>query len=294
MTIKIFGIALLTTVLAACNFNQSVNKDLTTGAYSRGDGIGCGSIEMQVNGNQETRNVFIYGEKVFFTFNDVSGLTKKGGKAFPGMSLLIIKNGKDTVVSHADLLADVKQGTDLVPLQLQASFIANLPFDNQDKYKVHIRIWDKKGKGTFSYEMPFTIQENKVLQIKSRDVSYNRIYLWNESLKQVVTHKKLNAKNTYILILEGLSGMEEVDGKVYPAFSIDIADRKGNRILSNPNVLEPYATTGVPTENLAEGQLPVIVTFTPGQIHNPCTLRAALTDQKSNKRIDIQAELEIE
>jgi hypothetical protein len=290
---KTVGIVLLTGVLAACNFNQSVNKDLTTDAYSRGNGIGCSSVDMQINGAKEKRNVFIYGEKVFFTFNDVTGLTKKGGKFFPGLSLVIIKNGKDTVVAHADLLAELKQGTDLQPLQLQANFLSNLPFENQEKYKVCLKIWDKKGKGTFTYEMPFTVQENKLLQIKSMGLDYKEIYLWNESLKQVVTDKNLNTKNAYILILQGLSGMNDADGNVYPVFSIELTDRKGNKILSNPNVLEQYATSGVLSESVANGQLATIITFTPGQINNPCILRASITDKKSNKRIDIRSEVSI-
>lgn len=292
MILKIFGIALLF-FLSACKFNQSVEKDLTTGAYSRGDGIGCGSVAIQINGETENRNVFVYGEKVNFIFNNVSGLTKDHGKVFPGLSVIVVKNEKDTVLSHSDLLADLNQGTDLHPLQLQAHFLSTLPFENQEKYKVYIKIWDKKGKGTFSYEMPFTVKKNNLLQIKSTDLNYKDIYLWNEDLKQVVTNKNLDAKSTYILILEEPSGMNEKDGIVYPAFSIDLTDRKGNKLLSNPNILKEYEVIGFPLERFEKGQLPVTITFNDGQVNNPCILSASLTDKNSGKRIDIRAELEI-
>lgn len=289
---KVFGITLLF-VLGACEFNQSVEKNLTTGADSRGKGIGCASVTMEINGQNENRNVFVYGEKVIFLFNDVSGLTKEGGKVFPGLSMVIVKNQKDTVMSHSDLFADQKQGFDLDPLQLSAKFVSTLPFENQEKYKIYIKIWDKKGKGTFSYEMPFTVKKNELLQIKSNNLIYKDIYLWNEDLKEVVTDKKLNAKNTYFLILEEFSGMKQIDGNIYPAFSIELTDSKGNKIISNPNILQAYETVGFPSERFAKGQLPVTITFGSGQVNNPYTLSASLTDKKSDKRIDIQTKLEI-
>ena len=48
--VKLFGVALITVIFSACEFNQSVNKDLNTGAYSRGNGIGCDDVKIQING----------------------------------------------------------------------------------------------------------------------------------------------------------------------------------------------------------------------------------------------------
>jgi hypothetical protein len=75
--IKLLYLLVLTLAFSACEFHQSVNKDLTTGAYSRGNGIGCDEVKIQVHGKFENRNKFIYGEKVNLFFNNVSGLIKK-------------------------------------------------------------------------------------------------------------------------------------------------------------------------------------------------------------------------
>ena len=284
---------LLTLAFAGCQFNQSVNKDLATGAYSRGDGISSDDVKMEINGEADSRNEFVYGEKVKFIFNDITGLNKEDGKVFPGLSMFIIKNETDTILEHQDLLADMNEGTDLTPLQLQANFIAALPFQNNEAYKVYVNIWDKKGEGTYHYELPFSVKPYDFLAINAAGISYTNIYLWDETKQMVVFKKEISADNTFILILEGLDGLEVTDGKVYPAFSIDITDAQGNQILSDPNILEQYRSEGVDHTAFKEGQLPVTITFSPGEIFNPCQLKASLTDLNSDRSIDISCTLEI-
>lgn len=284
-------IPLFSLLFNACNFNQSVKKDLASGAYSRGDGIGCDEVVIQASGKSGKKNHFVYGEKVNFVFNDVKGLKREGGKVFPGLSMFITKNEKDTVLAYPNLLDNLKEGTELSPLQLQANLIAALPYRNNEKYKVHINIWDRKGEGTFSYELPFAVEESKLLDIHSEGIDYTNVYLWNESLKQPVLKNEVNREDTLILILEGLHGLKVKNGNVYPVFSIDIVDNKGNWILSNPNVLSEYEQEGVKAENFTKGQLPVTITFSEGEINNPCKLRAILKDKNSDDQIEITTEL---
>lgn len=154
---KLIYLTFLIIILNSCN--QSVNKDLITGASSRGNGIGCDDVFIEVNGNIKKTNEFIYGDKVNFLFNNISGLKYVDGKVFPGLSMYIVKNKKDTLLSADDLFKNLKDGTDLSPLQLKAKLTARLPHKNNEKYQVLIKIWDKKGTGTFSYEMPFIVKE---------------------------------------------------------------------------------------------------------------------------------------
>ena len=144
-------------VLSACN--QSVNKNLITGSYSRGDGLSCDNTYIHINGEQKNQNTFDLNSKIKVVFDEVTGLNKKEGKAYPGLSMQIVANEKDTIADFADLLADLKNGTDLQPLVLNASFITDPKyFDTTKKYKLHIKIWDKNGDGTFIYELPFTVK----------------------------------------------------------------------------------------------------------------------------------------
>lgn len=278
--------------LSACQFNQSINKDLTTGAYSRGDGIGVDDITMEINGEIDNRNEFVFGEKVNLIFNNVSGLTHSNGKTYPELGMYIVKNEKDTVLSNPNLLKNLNNGTDLSPLQLQANFVSALPNQNNEKYKVLIEITDKKGDGTFNYELPFTMKKNHLLDIKSNGIEYATIYLWNETLKQPVLNNEVSSEHLFILILNEIEGLELTNDKVFPIFSIDLTDNNGNKILSNPNLLSTYENEGVDPKDL-KSQVTAKLTFTKGQVNNPYKLTAKLKDKNSEKEINISTELNI-
>ena len=290
--IKLIILLIIIATFSSCQFNQSVNTDLTTGAYSRGDGIGIDDITIEINGEADNRNEFVFGEKVNLVFNNVSGLTNSDGKTFPELSMHIVKNEKDTVLSNPNLLKSLNNGTDLSPLQLQANFRTTLPNQNNEKYKVFIEITDKKGDGKFNYELPFTIKENDLLDIKSNGIEYSTIYLWNETLKQPVFDNNVSSEHLFILILNDIQGLELTDEKVFPVFSIDLTDNDGNKILSNPNLLSAYEEIGVNPKDL-KSQVTAKLTFTEGKINNPCRLNAKLKDKNSSKEINISTELNI-
>jgi len=277
---------------SSCQFNQSVNKDLTTGAYSRGVGIGVDDIAIEINGETNNRNEFVFGEKVNLVFNNVSGLTNSNGKTFPKLSMYLVKNEKDTIDSYPNLLKSLNDGTELSPLQLQANFRTALPYQDNEKYKVFIEITDKKGGGRFNYELPFIVKENDLLDINSNGIEYSDIYLWNETLKQPVFDGNVSTEHLLILILNDIEGLELSSDKVFPIFSLDLTDNNGNKILSNSNLLSAYEEEGVNPKDL-KSQVTATLTFTKGQISNPCKLIAKLKDKNSEKEVNISAELNI-
>ena len=289
---RILSLLIAIITFSSCQFNQSVNTDLTTGAYSRGDGIGIDDIIIEINGEADNRNEFVFGEKVNLVFNNVSGLNNSDGKTFPELSMHIVKNEKDTVLSNPNLLKSLNNGTDLSPIQLQANFRTALPNQNNEKYKVFIEITDKKGDGKFNYELPFTIKENELLDIKSNGIEYSTIYLWNETLKQPVFDNNVSSEHLFILILNDIQGLELTDEKVFPVFSLNLTDNDGNIILSNPNLLSAYEETGVNPKDL-KNQVTAKLTFTKGKINNPCRLNAKLKDKNSSKEINISTELNV-
>ena len=288
--IKIIILLIIISTTISCQFNQSVNKDLTTGAYSTGDGIGSDGVVIEVNEKAENTNEFVFNDKVNLVFNNITGLTKSNGKTYPGLSMYIVKNEKDTVLTYADLLKDLNNGTDLSPLQLQANFIAALPNQNNEKYTVYVEIWDKKGDGKFNYELPFTIKENDLLKIESNGIEYSNIYLWNETLKKPVLNNNINSEHLFILILNDIQGLELSNKKVFPIFSLELTDNSGNEIISNQNLLSAYEEEGINPEDL-KSQLTAKITFSGGKINNPCKLKAKLKEKNSLKEIDITSEL---
>ena len=288
-------ISIVILILSACELNQSVHKDFITGAYSKGDGIVCNDVKIKINGKVENRNSFVYGEKVSFIFNEIHGLTKIDGKVYPKLSMCVMKNEQDTVLYNANVIGDSQGGTDLSSLQLEGHFICTLPYESNEMYKIYVTMSDEKGDGHFTYELPFSVKENdkKVLQINSSDLTYSDIFLWNETKKQIVIDGTIDTENTLILGLEEIDGLEIVKGKIYPVFSIHITDNKGNKILSEPNLLSEYQNSGI-EYNTSKNSLHFEITVSPEEINNPYKLEASLNDLNSDRRIDIEGNLEVQ
>lgn len=276
--------------LYSCQFNKSVEKNLNSGAFISGNGLTTDEVIIKTDNKAEDRNDFFYGEKVNFVFENVNGFTKEDGKVFPGMSMYIIQNEKDTVFSNPDILKNYDKGTDLSPLELTAFFTAALAFKNEEKYKLLITIWDKKGKGTLKYELEFLVKESNLLTIKSNGLNYSNIYLWNETLQKPVFDTNINADDLYILILDGVEGLEPIEDKVFPIFALDLSDSEGNKIISSTNILSSIENQGASAEDLKK-QVYAKISFTEGSFANPCKLFARLKDKNSSKEIVIEGEL---
>lgn len=290
--ITISSLVLISTLFGACQFNKSVNTDFQTGAYYRANGISCDEVAIEVNGKNVSRNEFVFGEKVTLVFKNVTGFKKSQGKKHPKISMFIIKNEKDTVLNKGNLLKGLNNGIAFEPLDLRADFIAALPNKNNEKYKALVVIKDRKGDGDFKYKLPFTITDNSLLTITNNDIKYSNIYLWNETLKQPVIGPRINVKESYVLILDGIEGLLPIKNKVFPVFSIALVDNLNNKIISNPNLLSAYVKTGVNPDDL-KVQLTSKLSFSEGTINNPCTLTVKLKDTNSPKAILITTQLEI-
>ena len=116
--------------------------------------------------------------------------------------------------------------------------------------------------------------------------------MWNETLKQPVFDRNISTEHLLILILNDIEGLELSNDKVFPIFSLDLTDNNGNKIISNPNLLSAYDEEGVNPKDL-KSQVTAKLTFTKGQVNNPCKLTAKLKDKNSEKEVKISAELNI-
>ncbi|MBL1279681.1 MAG: hypothetical protein COA33_005390 [Fluviicola sp.] len=286
-------VIIVSLIFGSCQFNQSVNKDLSTGAYTRGDGISCNDVIIKVNEEVKNTNTFTYGEEITFVFNNVRGLTIEDGKSYPTLSMVVMKNEKDTVLNRPNLLNNLNQGTTLSPLRLTAYFVVALPNENGESYKMHITIKDQRGDGVLTYELPFTVENNDLLKVNSTSIDYSRIYLWNESTKKTVINGQVNSNDTLILIIEGVEGLEMKDNLIFPILSIEMSDRNGNKIISDPNILSNIERSGVNPKDFKDGQIPVILTFRSGTKNNPYQLIAVLKDKNSDNKIEILTELNL-
>lgn len=280
---------ILTLFFCSCEFHQSQKVDLITGAVYRGDGLSSDDVTISINERVQNRNEIVFGEKLVLGFNNMQGLKRVNGLAFPGMAMFIVKNERDTVLAHKDLLESLQDGTDLEPLLLEASFTANFPAQGNEKYKAFIHIWDKKGEGRIDYEFPFTVSPNKALSVSASGITYSSIYLWDETKKQVIVNNEVDIRNETMLLINDVKGLAEKNNLVFPKLSLDLVDKAGNVVLSNPNILSGVEQTGI----IEISQIPVVITFTGEQINNPVKLNAVLTDMNSDRKLVITGSLVI-
>ncbi len=290
--LKITLLTLLISLLLACNFNQSVNKDFTTGMYTRGNGIGVNNVDMVINKKTVTRTSFYYGEMIYFLFNNVTGLTKKDGNVYPGISIAIIhEKSKDTLVSNLDLFADNDKGFSLNPLQLSVNFAMSNNIKLNEDYNVHVYIWDKIGNGTFTLEMPFTVKHNEHLKVTNNNMSYSNIYVWNETQKCAVTDKKINANDKVILIYKDLEGLKTIDDIAFPIYSLIVTDGDNNVLSYNENIFEDIKVSGVPIDKINKDFPIVINNINSKKVSNPIHILTMISDKKSNNTLKVETDL---
>jgi len=284
------NLSLICFLIYSISYAQIIEKDFYTGATSLNNGLSAESIRMEINGDAQITNTFQFGDKIEFIFKDVKGLKEYDKKVFPGISVLILENKKDTILKKDDLLTD--EGVDKSKLKLFARFQAAMTNNRNNNYEVHIRIWDKKGDGVLQYQHPFSIIPNKELLINNQNLTFERIYLWNDSTKLLIT-KNIHISDKPTILINGLGGLTAENNKVFPAIFVEIEDNNGEKLVYEKNVMSEFVETGLDSEALKNGQIPVSLSLKSVEISNPCKLRLKISDLKSENYIQAESELEI-
>lgn len=281
-------------LLTACNFNKSIKTDFITNAISRGNGLRCDDISFTINGEKANTTTFVRGSEIVFSFNDISGFNKLKGFAYPQMSICVVNNKKDTVLFQDKIFREGENAIDENPLLIQAYFHTAFPNQQLGKFRLFIKIWDEKGKGTFSHEMPFEVKKNPILKISPKRMQYSEIYLWNQSKKQVVVDPKVDFEDTLILIVEGVKGFTSEDSMVYPGLFLGMKDQLGRVIIDESNAFESLSQSGVHLSDFEGQQMTVQIYFKRGSLKNPCTIKSELVDIKSDRKISIEGKVVLE
>ncbi|MFY0631698.1 MAG: hypothetical protein JXR05_15140 [Flavobacteriaceae bacterium] len=287
--ITLIKLILLSFLFSACEFSYSVKKADTTNYTSKPDGLNCKNISIERQADTNDNNIFFYGERVDIIFENVTGLKKINEKVYPKMSLFIIKNEKDTILFNNDLF-EGQEGVEETSLNLRAYMVAVLPSNSGDRYKAHINIKDRNSDGSFFYELPFKVEKSNLLKVVSKNVEYSNAYLWNQNKKKGIFNKTIDLETPVMLIIEGVDGFEEKEGKVFPILSIGLRDADGENVIDSGNLFKDYGKNGVSAKDLKE-QLHAEFTLNSGIVNNPYKLKVILKDTKSSKKLIVTSEL---
>jgi hypothetical protein len=290
MKIKFLIFALTALTLVACNFSESVNMDLSTGLTTRGHTLSSSEVYITVDEKRVSSSTFIYGETFYLNFQDVKGFVKKDGNVFPGMEIYIIGEEGDTALQNNDMYADKVNGVNISPLFLYSNITVAKPMMSGKKYELHVKIWDKKGEGTFTAAYNFDIVPNdKIVIDNPNKLGYDNIYLFSEKGSTITNNKASYGEKIY-MIFEGLSGFKTEAGKVSVGMGLKGTDANGNIVIEEKDLIGD----GEWTEEELNKQIAANVVFTDNTIVSPVKCDILVWDKKGDVKITATANIELE
>lgn len=284
---------LLLIALSGCQFSKSVKKDLISGLFTTGDGLSCDDVYLTVNNEKVNRNSFIYGEEFNVNFNNIEGFTREGENVFPGMILTVISKTGDTVMNTVDLYSDYTSGLNLSPLLLMSDITVASPIHSNGEYTLNVKIWDKKGKGTFSAKFDFNVTVNDKIKLEPTGVTYNEVYFYSKERSRVIPDDKIKFNETTYVIFEGLSGFKEENGMVFPGLNLTGKDSAGESIMNFDDLFADYTEKGLSVADF-NARISSHFILTGTEFKNPLHLELTIWDKKSDAKIKASADLTIE
>jgi hypothetical protein len=287
-------ILLLVLLTVGCNFSKSVKLDLLTGLTTKGDGISCEDVRIYTGNGTVSTNTFNYGEVINIDFSQLQGLKMENDRFFPGMELYVTNSAGDTILGNKDMYSQYDNGIKLSPLVLSANITAAKPVVSGGEYKLYIRIWDKKGKGTFTALFKFNVVKNQKINIlTSAGASCGEIYLFSKESGRVINDNKVKVNEDVYLLFEGLSGFTETGGKVFPGISMKASGADGEVLMDHEDLFSDYSATGIDLP-VFEKQVMTNFNFKTDEIKNPVSIKVTIWDKKGDAKVIVSTELVVE
>jgi hypothetical protein len=284
------SIILIVIIVSGCKFSKTVKKDLISGLTTTGSVLTCNDVYLSVNNERTIRTTFYYGEMIHLIFNDIRGFTREEGKVFPSMDILVTNSTGDTVLIANDLYSEYSEGMDYSPLELTADITIASPIRSGGDYTLLVSIKDKKGPGTYTSRLKFSVKENARLIVEKNGVSYSEAYLYSQGYNRIINDGKVKFDDNIYLIIEGLKGFKEENGLVFPGLSLTITDSLQNIILHYDDLLSEYNESGITSTDFSS-RVSSHFKITGDEANNPLHCIMNVHDKKSNASIKITTDL---
>ena len=236
------------------------------------------------------RNSFIYGETFYVNFAGMDGFKRKGESAFPEMQLLIVSEQGDTVLHLDDLYARYAEGIELSPLDLHTEVTVANPVHSRGNYTLHANIRDKRGSGTMSSTLEFSVVRDERIKTSGNKFTSMEIYLFSQKRGLTITNGQAKFNENIYLLFEGLEGFSMEDGQVFLGLSIAVKDADGNVILDEADLFGD----AVLSYDDAHTQLSPNFILRGTYVANPVSFSVRIWDKRSSAWISASTELFVE
>ncbi len=288
---NLFILAASTVILFSCNFNKSTSINSTLNLKTQGDGISCEKI-LLTDGNDHELNstTFIYGQEINLNFQNITGFVEDNNLTYPGMRLMVLSSKKDTALYSEDLYADDENGFDMKPLKLVANMTLATPMHSGEKYTAYILIWDKKGKGTFKVEFSFNIVSNPKITVKTKNVDYDEVYLFDQASSKTITDNVVLPEQKVFILFEGIKGFTNENDSIHCGISLKVVDNGGHVLLDEADLIGDGAYSVEEFEN----QVSPYFLVTGGSVNSPVSCYCLIWDKLSQKSISAEFNVDVE
>jgi hypothetical protein len=228
----------------SCKQESSIDLESGSSLKLKANGLSYKDVDLLINGEKGKLKVFDFGDELAIRLNDVEGLKRVNGACFPGVSMLVLNEQKDTVLFYDDLFAG-EEGEKENPIALIAKLKLADPIYSNKIHTMKLHFWDKKGNGTIDVEMEFSVKSNENIKVKARDLMYDEVYLVNPQNSDIIKNSYTDS-SVIVLNIEGLKGFKQTEeDKIFPCLSINVKNKKGEIVFESPNILQDYFETGI-------------------------------------------------
>ena len=273
----------------ACNFAQSVEKDLQTGLTTRGKGLSCNNVYLSDGEQIIKRNTFAYGESYYMNFDGMEGFEREGNNAFPDMQMVIVSEGGDTTLHHNDLYAEYVDGIENSPLELYAEVTVADPMHSGEKYTLYVNIADKRGNGTYRATLDFKVARDEKIRVNGEQVTFGEIYLFSQQGGHTITNGEAEFNENIYLLFEGLDGFFVEDGQVQLGLSLVVKDADGKMILDETDL---FGDSGLNYSDVHSQVAPNFI-LSGSEAANPVSCTVRIWDKRSSAWISASTDIEI-
>ncbi len=285
--------SLIFSVLFIITFFGTIEKifsqETKPGFKTTGNGLSIGNIFLSDGKHFINRTQYTYGEKIYINFENIQGFVKTDDLWYPGMELYVISEKGDTAMANKDMYAQFVEGIDNNPISLNCNVIVAKPIHSSEKYTIYVKVFDKKGSGTFSLSFDFNVIANKHITVDEHKMSCKEIYLYSKERGITITENRAGFDEHIYLLFEGIKGVKNKKGKGEIGLSMKAVDADGNVIVQQEDL---FAERDFNISDIQNQIAPSLI-IKKGLLVNPVYYEVIIWDKNSKSRITASVNLEI-
>ncbi len=223
----------------ACNFSAGIQHDMKSGLTVKNSGLSYEGYKLMCNGAIVNDDEWRKGETMKLLFTGVKGFTTVGGRVFPVINIRILDMQGAVKEELSNLQTDemIEGISPEKAADLYAQYTLADELETGKAYKLEVKVMDKKGKGEIFATRQFKIAplQQGDLKVQTSGLNYKAVYFVGRNGRK--PNEALLGGRIGIMV-DGVSGLKEVDGKVFPGADITIYDRTGAEVYHSEDVFK--------------------------------------------------------